>query len=103
MKECQTEAIKWGYNELNLHVEPTSLPALALYLAEEFEIISKIYVGSASKGKNPIQQDINVNLKNNRNSNRSSNSDSEYQHEDNNSKTNEYVLFMKKAFWLGIK
>ena len=36
---CEAEALRWGCNCINLHVEMSSAPALNLYLTSDFQII----------------------------------------------------------------
>lgn len=43
MKACETEAEKQGYQQVNLHVDSTSLPALALYMSQEYEIEKTVF------------------------------------------------------------
>jgi GNAT superfamily N-acetyltransferase len=41
VKACEQEALSWGCNTINLHVESFSLPALTLYVSENFDIMQK--------------------------------------------------------------
>ena len=43
VKACEDKANTWGYGQINLHVESNSLPALALYLSEDFEIEKTLF------------------------------------------------------------
>jgi ribosomal protein S18 acetylase RimI-like enzyme len=48
IQACETEAQKQGYQQVNLHVESTSLPALALYMGQDYEIEKTIIQGNVA-------------------------------------------------------
>eukprot|EP00601_Ochromonadales_sp_CCMP2298_P010876 CAMPEP_0173247250 /NCGR_PEP_ID=MMETSP1142-20121109/17789_1 /TAXON_ID=483371 /ORGANISM="non described non described, Strain CCMP2298" /LENGTH=231 /DNA_ID=CAMNT_0014179605 /DNA_START=89 /DNA_END=785 /DNA_ORIENTATION=- len=41
VQACEKEALSWGCSTINLHVESFSLPALTLYVSQNFDILQK--------------------------------------------------------------
>eukprot|EP01041_Mallomonas_annulata_P010191 gene10191-21238_t len=42
IKACESKALLWGHNDIYLHTETTVMPALSLYIKNEFEPVKKV-------------------------------------------------------------